>query len=67
MDRIVRSKKNHNIYRIFDDRIEVTTKTKTIDISLPDDEGIGHCALGYAAGPANEAAPRKDDYVYFAD
>ncbi|MCR5616166.1 MAG: nitroreductase [Saccharofermentans sp.] len=30
-----------------------------------DYEGIGHCALGYAAGPANEPAPRKDDYVYF--
>lgn len=29
-----------------------------------DYEGIGHCALGYAAGPANEPAPRKDDYVY---
>lgn len=30
-----------------------------------DYEGIGHCALGYAAGPANEPAPRKDDYVYY--
>ena len=28
-------------------------------------EGIGHCAIGYAAEPAKEAAPRKDDYVYF--
>ena len=28
-------------------------------------EGIGHCALGYAAEPANEAAPRKSDYVYY--
>lgn len=27
-------------------------------------EGIGHCALGYAAEPAKEAAPRKSDYVY---
>lgn len=27
-------------------------------------EGIGHCALGYAAGPLNDPAPRKDDYVY---
>lgn len=27
-------------------------------------EGIGHCALGYAAGPLNNPAPRKDDYVY---
>ena len=24
-----------------------------------DYEGIGHCALGYAAEPAKEAAPRK--------
>lgn len=29
-----------------------------------DYEGIGHCALGYAAEPAKEAAPRKSDYVY---
>ena len=28
-------------------------------------EGIGHCALGYAEGPANEPAPRKDNYVYY--
>ena len=28
-------------------------------------EGIGHCALGYAAQPAVEAAPRKADYVYY--
>ena len=27
-------------------------------------EGIGHCALGYAAAPLKEAAPRKDNYVY---
>lgn len=27
-------------------------------------EGIGHCALGYAAEPANAPAPRKEDYVY---
>ena len=30
-----------------------------------DYEGIGHCALGYAAAPLKEAAPRKSDYVYF--
>ena len=29
-----------------------------------DFEGIGHCALGYAAKEANAAAPRKDNYVY---
>ena len=28
-------------------------------------EGIGHCALGYAAEPAKPAAPRKENYVYF--
>ena len=28
-------------------------------------EGIGHCALGYAAEPAKEAAPRKSDYIYY--
>ncbi len=29
-----------------------------------DYEGIGHCALGYAAEPARDPAPRKDNYVY---
>ena len=29
-------------------------------------EGIGHCALGYAAEPAKDAAPRKDDYKTFS-
>lgn len=28
-------------------------------------EGIGHCALGYAAEPAGPAAPRKENYVYY--
>ena len=28
-------------------------------------EGIGHCALGYAAEPANAPAARKDDYVFY--
>lgn len=32
-----------------------------------DYEGIGHCALGYAAAPANPAAPRKSDYVVWAE
>lgn len=30
-----------------------------------DYEGIGHCALGYAAAQLSEAAPRKDNYVYY--
>lgn len=30
-----------------------------------DYEGIGHCALGYANGPKNEAVPRKENYVYY--
>ena len=29
-------------------------------------EGIGHCALGYAAEPAKAPAPRKENYVYYA-
>ena len=29
-----------------------------------DYEGIGHCALGYAAAELNPPAPRKDNYVY---
>ncbi len=28
-------------------------------------EGIGHCALGYAAEPSKDPAPRKDNYVYY--
>lgn len=28
-------------------------------------EGIGHCALGYAAEPVKPAAPRKENYVYY--
>lgn len=28
-------------------------------------EGIGHCAIGYAAAPAKEAAPRKENFVYY--
>lgn len=30
-----------------------------------DYEGIGHCALGYAAEPAAAAKARKDNYVYY--
>lgn len=30
-----------------------------------DYEGIGHLILGYAAEPLREAAPRKDNYVYY--
>ena len=30
-------------------------------------EGIGHCALGYAAEPLKNAAPRKTNYVYYAE
>lgn len=32
-----------------------------------DYEGIGHCVLGYAANEVPEAAPRKDNYVYYAE
>lgn len=30
-----------------------------------DYEGIGHCALGYAAKPAREPAARKEGFVYY--
>ncbi len=30
-----------------------------------DYEGIGHCAIGYASEAKPDAAPRKDNYVYF--
>ena len=32
-----------------------------------DFEGIGPCALGYAAEPAKDAAPRKENYVYYVE
>ena len=36
------------------------------DLGIEGDyEGIGHCALGYAAEPAREAAVRKENYVYY--
>ena len=28
-------------------------------------EGIGHLVLGYAAAPLKDAAPRKEEYVYY--
>lgn len=28
-------------------------------------EGIGNCAIGYAAAPINAPAPRKENYVYY--
>ena len=28
-------------------------------------EGIGHCILGYPDGPEPEAAPRKENYLYY--
>lgn len=35
------------------------------DLGIEGDyEGIGHCALGYAAAPAKEPAERKAGYVY---
>lgn len=36
------------------------------DLGIEGDyEGIGHCALGYAAEPVKAPAPRKDNYVYY--
>ena len=36
------------------------------DLGIEGDyEGIGHCALGYAAEPAKAPAPRKVNYVYY--
>ena len=32
-----------------------------------DYEGIGHCILGYPAGPCRPAAPRKEHYVCWAE
>lgn len=30
-----------------------------------DYEGIGHCALGYAAAKLNDPLPRKENYIYY--
>lgn len=36
------------------------------DLGIEGDyEGIGHCALGYAAAALNAPAARKENYVYF--
>lgn len=36
------------------------------DLGIEGDyEGIGHCALGYAAEPLKAAAARKENYVYY--
>lgn len=36
------------------------------DLGIDGDyEGIGHCAIGYAAVPAPASAPRKGNYVYY--
>jgi len=36
------------------------------DLGIEGDyEGIGHCALGYAAEPAKAPAPRKENYIYY--
>lgn len=38
------------------------------DLGIEGDyEGIGNCILGYADGPEPEAAPRKENYVYFVE
>ena len=35
-------------------------------LGIPDEyEGIGHCALGYAAEELPAPAPRKENYVYY--
>ena len=35
------------------------------DLGIEGDyEGIGHCILGYAAGPCRPAAARKETYIY---
>ena len=36
------------------------------DLGIEGDyEGIGHCALGYKAQESKEAAPRKENYIYY--
>ncbi len=45
-----------------------TDEGKTIlkELGIEGDyEGVGHLVLGYAAEPIKDAAPRKDNYVYY--
>lgn len=35
-----------------------------LGIDADEYEGIGNCIVGYAAAPAQEAAPRKAEYIY---
>ena len=38
------------------------------DLGIPGDYiGVGHCILGWPAGPLPEAAPRKEGRVFYAD
>ena len=38
------------------------------DLGIEGDyEGIGHCILGYAAGPEPAPKPRKENYVYWIE
>ena len=40
-------------------------KEMLISLGISGDyEGIGHCALGYAAEPAKDAPARKENYIY---
>ena len=38
---------------------------KKLGLNPDEYEGIGHCALGYAAAPPNAPVPRKENYVYY--
>ena len=46
------------------DLLQNVRKLKSLGIE-GDYEGIGHCVLGYVDCPQPEAAPRKENYVYY--
>lgn len=46
------------------ERPEGKALLKTLGIE-GDYEGIGHCIVGYIDQPAEEAAPRKENFVYY--
>jgi nitroreductase len=53
------------IHRAKEEFESVFGKNLLSRLGLQDEyEGIGHCAIGYAAQPAAAPAPRKEDYIY---
>lgn len=56
------------IHRTKEEFEEAEWKQLLADLGVAGEwEGIGHCAVGYMAGPAPQAAERKADRVYWVE